>query len=174
MWFFVLFLFADIKRIKTSHNLPQQAAQVWGHIFIQKQQQQLKTTQWPTVSFVAPQVFEFSSFVSLIEPGGLSVLWALLSSIIYCCWQIKRRDVYGIPHKGHEEIVQHWHALHNNWLNFTESLATWELCHKLEAPGKFERSSQAAKSLHASSFRITQHPRALCARKVHFGIWRKT
>ena len=39
-----------------------------------------------------------------------------------------RRDVYGIPHKGHEEIVQHWHALHNNWLNFIESLATWELC----------------------------------------------
>jgi hypothetical protein len=64
----------------------------------------------------------------------------------YCCRQIKRRDVYGICHKGHEEIVQHWHALHNNWLNFIESLATWELCHKLEAPGKFERSSQAAKA----------------------------
>jgi len=48
MWFFVLVLFTDIKRIKTAHNLPQQAAQVWGQIFIQKQQQQLKTTQWPT------------------------------------------------------------------------------------------------------------------------------
>ena len=45
---FVLFLFAGIKRIKTAHNLPQQAAQVRGQIFIQKQQQQLKTTQWPT------------------------------------------------------------------------------------------------------------------------------
>ena len=24
--------------------------------------------------------------------------------------------------------MQHWHALHNDWLNFIESLATWELC----------------------------------------------
>ena len=174
MWFFVLFLFADIKRIKTAHNLPQQAAQVWGQIFIQKQQQQLKQLNG--------QLYPSSHRKYSNSPLSLRLAdWAWrLECIVgasffhYCCRQIKRRDVYGIPHKDHEEIVQHWHALHNNWLNFIESLATWELCHKLEAPGKFERSSQAAKSLHASSFSITQHPRAVCTREVHFGIWRKT
>ena len=64
---------------------------------------------------------------SLIEPGGLSVYIVGTSFFHYCCQQIKRRDVYGIPHNGHEEIEQHWHALHNNWLNFIQSLATWEL-----------------------------------------------
>ena len=173
MWFFVLVLFTDIKRIKTAHNLPQQAAQVWGQIFIQKQQQQLKTTQWPTFSFVAPQVFEFSSFVSLIEPGGLSVLWALLSSIIVA--DKSKEEMYMVfLTKVMKKLCNTGTHSITIGSKFHRKPGQLGALHKLDAPGKFKRSSQAAKSLHTSSFRITQQPRAVCARKVHFGIWRKT
>ena len=80
---------------------------------------------------------------------------------------------YGIPHKGHEEIVQHRHKLHNNWLNFIKSLATWELCHKLEA-GQVRKKFSGCKKPSRFLFSYYTTPKSSVCKESTFWDWRKT
>ena len=102
----------------------------------------------------------------LIEPGGLSVLWALLSSIIVA--DKSKEEMYMVF------VTKVMKKLCNTG---THSITIGSISSKAWPPGSFAinlrpqaRSSQAAKSLHASSFRITQHPRAVCKESTFWDL----